>query len=200
MGLFTAKPVLVVDGTALLKAKGVRGNAAPRQQLQLLRALVRTAQRENLSITVVFSGKPLDKAPHNKVVEGVRTRYAKTDEALPKELKKALKQSGPCGVLVLDDAALESKVRRSGNDTLRITTFRKLLDDSGDSAFSGGGNNGGDGGKKRSRNNRRDRNPPRDNRSGGKKGGGRKQQEQKPQHEKPQTEKDTISQMIDLVD
>jgi hypothetical protein len=200
MGLFTAKPVLVVDGTALLEAKGVRGSAAPRQQLQLLRALVRTAERENLSITVVFSGRPLDKAPHNKVVEGVRTRYAKTDAAVTKELKKALTQAGPCGVLVLEDAALETKVRRGGNDTLRISTFRKILDESGDQAFSGGGSKGGgDGAKRRPRNNRQERKPQRDNRPRGKKGGGRKQ-ERPPQNEKPQTEQDAISQMIDLVD
>lgn len=189
MGLFTAKPVLVVDGTALLKARGVRGNAAPRQQLQILRTLSRTAQRENLKITAVFSGKPLDKAPHNKVVDGVRTRYAKTDDGLRKELKKALSQAGSCGVLVTEDPEFEKQVS-GGNNTLRISTFRKMLDEGGDNAPSGGG-------RKRSRNNnRKPRNNKENRKSGGKKknsdGGGQKQSKKK--------DDDPISQMIDLVD
>ena len=95
MGLFGSKTcILVVDTAAVLKAKGVRGRAAPRQQLQILRSLSRLTQREKLKVTAVLVGEPLDKAPHNKVYEGVRIRYAKSDDLLDQELLKALKQAG----------------------------------------------------------------------------------------------------------
>jgi hypothetical protein len=130
MGLFgKAKSVLVVDTAAVLKTKGVRGRAAPRQQLQLLRALSRFVQRENLAVTAVLVGSPLDKAPHNQVVEGVRVRYTAAEEGLTSELSKALRQAGSGGILVTDDAALETRVLRGGGTLLRVSTFRKLLDD-----------------------------------------------------------------------
>jgi hypothetical protein len=206
MGLFgTAKSVLVVDTAAVLKTKGVRGRAAPRQQLQLLRALSRIVQREKLKVTAVLVGAPLDKAPHNKVFEGVRVRYAKSEEVLTKELIRALKQAGSAGVLVTEDVALENRVIRSGAITLRVSTFRKLLDDGNEPSENSGGN--GNYNNRPPRNDRRDRNRdrgPRQNRGGN-------QQQQQPPRPRPENEDveeerssnsgdDTISQMIDLVE
>jgi hypothetical protein len=198
MGLFgRTKSVLVVDTAAVLKTKGVRGRAAPRQQLQILRSLSRLVQRESLKVTAVLVGSPLDKAPHNKVFEGVRVRYAKSEEVLNKELISALKQAGSAGVLVTEDVALEARVIRSGSATLRVSTFRKMLDDGNEQNenMNNGGNNGGNGNRPQ-RNNRRDRGP-RPNRGGN------------PQQQRPETEEagessgggsDAISQMIDLVE
>lgn len=193
MGLFgTAKSVLVVDTAALLKTKGVRGRAAPRQQLQLLRALSRIVQREKLKVTAVLVGAPLDKAPHNKIFDGVRVRYAKSEEVLTKELLAALKQAGSSGVLVTEGVALENRVIKSGGTTLRVSTFRKLLDDGGDQQENGGGN-------RPQRNDRRDRNRgPRPNR------GGKQQSQRQKAEEQDRPERnsgnDAISQMIDLVE
>ena len=195
MGLFgTSKRTMVVSIDAILRSKGARGNVAPRQQLQVLRALSRVAQREKMNITAVVAGKPLNKAPHNKKFDGVRVRYAKTDDKIGTQLIKSLKQAGSSAVLVTEDVALEKKALRSGTDTLRISTFRKLLDDGAD---AGGGQGGGQGGGNRDRNNnnggrnnnRRDRGPRPE----------RKKQRQ-PKPEKRNEEQDEISQMIDLVD
>jgi len=204
MGLFgTTKSVLVVDTSAVLKAKGVRGRAAPRQQLQILRALSRFVQREKLKVTAVLVGAPLDKAPHNKVFEGVRVRYAKSEETLKKELLKALKQAGSAGVLVIEDVALETRVIKSGGTTLRVSTFRKLLDDSNEPNENNGGNNYNN---RPQRNNRRDHDRgPRQNR------GGNQQPQQQPSRQRPEKEDvaeernsnsgdDAIRQMIDLVE
>ena len=187
MGLFgTKKRTLVVDLAAVLKAKGARGRAAPRQQLQVLRSLSRLVQREKMDVTAVLVGKPLNKAPHNKRFDGVRVRYAKSDDKLSAELGRALKQAGDTGVLVTEDVALEKKVIRSGKGTLRVSTFRKLLDD-GNEPLSDQGN-APRGGNRKNRNNRRDRGP-RPN---------RKNAQPKPE-QKSQAE-DEISQMIDLVE
>jgi len=210
MGLFgTKKSVLVVDTAAVLKTKGVRGRAAPRQQLQLLRALSRFVQREKLNVTAVLVGEPLDKAQHNKVFEGVRVRYAKLEEMLNKELIKALKQAGSAGVLVTEDVALETRVLRAGGNVLRVSTFRKLLDDGIEQGENSGGNNNNrppnnrrdrDRGRDRDRDRDRDRGP-RPNRNNN-----NPQQQSQPRPPADEVEEqrgsgdDTISQMIDLVE
>jgi hypothetical protein len=187
MGLFgKAKTTLVVDVAAVLKAKGARGNIAPRQQLQILRSLSRFVQREKLKVTAVLVGQPLNKAPHNKIFDGVRVRYAKSDEALNSELLKALGQAGSGGVLVTEDVALEKRALQAGKETLRVSTVRKVLDD-GNEPDLGGGNGGGS--------RRGDRKPRRDR--------GPRQNQKKKQKEEPSSEQkreDAISQMIDLVD
>jgi len=191
MGLFkTSKRTLVVGVDAILKSKGGRDQNGPRQQLQMLRALSRVAQREKVNITAVIAGKPLNKAPHNKLFDGIRVRYAKTADQTASELIRSLKQAGSAGVLVTEDIALEKKALRSGTDTLRTSTFRKLLDDSAD---AGGGQNSG-GNRDRSnkfkrKNHGRDRKPRAENKK------------QRPAKEnKRKQEKDEISQMIDLID
>ncbi len=184
MGLFgTTKRTMVVDVAAVLKAKGVRGRAAPRQQLQVLRSLSRLVQREKLNVTAVIVGKPLNKAPHNKTFDHVRVRYAKVDEKLNKELHRAMNQAGATGVLVTEDVALEKKAIRSGKETLRVSTFRKLLDDGNEPV-----NDSGNGPRGNNRNNRRDRGPRPDRKNAQPKADKRVQQE------------DEISQMIDLVE
>jgi hypothetical protein len=203
MGLFgTAKSVLVVDTAAVLRTKGMRGRVAPRQQIQLLRALSRFVQREKLSVTAVLVGEALDKAPHNKVFDHVRVRYTKSEETLNKELCKALSQAGSAGVLVTEDVALENRVLRTGKSTLRVSTFRKLLDDGVEQNENNGGNNN------RPQNNRRDRDRdrsrdrdrgPRPNRNNNP----QQQQQSRPPVNEAEEQRggdDTISQMIDLVE
>lgn len=192
MGLFgTTKRTLVVDLAAVLKAKGARGRAQPRQQLQVLRSLSRLVQREKMNVTAVLVGKPLNKAPHNKKLDGVRVRYAKSDDKLNKQLRKALAQAGNMGVLVTEDVAVEKKVIRSGKDTLRVSTFRKLLDDGNEPVSNQGGGNRGN--NRNNRNNRRDRGPRQDRKND-------RPRNDRPKADKKAQEQDEISQMIDLVE
>lgn len=191
MGFFgTRKRTLVVSLDAILKSKGVRGQAAPRQQLQILRALSRLEQREKVNVTAVIAGKPLNKAPHNKTFDHVRVRYVKTNDEIGRELVKSLKQVGSNGVLVTENVDLEKKVIRSGADTLRISTFRKLLDDGGDQ------NNGGN----RDRNNGGRNNGGRNNRRNRDRGPRPEHKKEAPKRAAPKKEVDEISQMIDLVE
>ena len=191
MGLFgTTKRTLVVDLAAVLKAKGARGRAQPRQQLQILRSLSRLVQREKMNVTAVVVGKPLNKAPHNKKFDGVRVRYAKSDDKLNKQLRKALDQAGRHGVLVTEDVAIEKKVIRSGKDTLRVSTFRKLLDDGNEPVNNPGGGNRNN---RNNNNKRRDRGPRPDRKND-------RPKNDRPKPDKKAQEQDEISQMIDLVE
>ncbi len=211
MGLFgKTKSVLVVDTAAVLRTKGVRGRAAPRQNLQILRSLSRLVQRENLKVIAVLAGDPLDKAPHNAIFEGVRVRYANSEAMLDKELIKALKQAGSAGVLITDEVSLETRVLSAGGTLLRVSTFRKLLEDGNEQNENSGGNN----------NNERDRGPRRERDRGSRRDRDRGPRQNRnnnpqPQQQRPTNEEtierdnnsgnnnnsdDTISQMIDLVD
>jgi len=188
MGLFgTTKRTLVVDMAAVQKSKGMRGNVAPRQQLQILRSLSRVVQREKVNLTAVIVGKPLNKAPHNRKFDGVRVRYVKSEQKLGGALLKTVKQAGCAGVLVSEDVALEKKALKAGLDTLRVSTFRKLLDDSGEQGGSQNNNSGRD--RNNGRKNRRDRSQRPE-----------RKKQQKSKEEKREKEQDEISQMIDLVD
>ncbi|QHI70003.1 hypothetical protein [Tichowtungia aerotolerans] len=194
MGLFAnSKRNMVVSIDAILQSKGIRGRAVPRQQLQVLRSLSRLVQREKLNVTAVIAGKPLNKAPNNKKFDGVRVRYVKDESKTEAELIRSLKHAGSAGVLVTENVELETKVLRGGKDTLRTSTFRKLLDDGGD---EGGRQDGGnrDRSNNGGRKNRRERN---NNRSERKKQRPSKEKAPKKEQDK---EQDEISQMIDLVD
>lgn len=189
MGLFgTTKRTLVVDVAAVQKSKGMRGNPAPRQQLQILRSLSRVVQREKVNLTAVMVGKPLNKAPNNRKFEGVRVRYVKTPEKLGAALLKAVRQAGCAGVLVAEDEAVEKNAVKAGLDTLRVSTFRKLMDDQGEQSSSQNGNSGRDRNNNGRKKNRRERSPRPE------------RKKQKSKEEKRDQEKDEISQMIDLVD
>jgi hypothetical protein len=98
--------------------------------------------------------------------------------------------------LVTEDVALENRVLRAGKSTLRVSTFRKLLDDGAEQNENNSGNNN------RPQNNRRDRGRdrdrgPRPNRNNN------PQQQQRPADQVQEQRggaDDTISQMIDLVE
>lgn len=186
MGLFgQVHRIMVVDVAAALKSKGVRGRAMPRQQLQVLRSLSRLAKREKVKVIAVIAGEPLNKAPNNKEVEGVRVRYVKSADKLHAALLSSVKRAGSAGVLVTSHVELEKKAHRAGRETLRVSTFRKLLDDGSDEGGQGGGGN-------------RDRNNNRPRRDRDSRPDRRKPRPQKPA--KKREEVDEISQMIDLVE
>ncbi|MFA5687698.1 MAG: hypothetical protein WC959_00880 [Kiritimatiellales bacterium] len=200
MGLFgTAKPVLVVDVDTILKSKGVRGRAAPRQQLQILRMLSRLVQREKIKVIAAMTGKPLDKAPHNRIFDGVRVRYAGDEAKMTKELLRALRQAGSTGVLVTENIELENKIIRAGGKTLRVSTFRKLIDDTEQQSGNGKNNGGNNENNRNYRNQRRNKK----NRNSSASGAQPQQQWSKTDEEDNggnNNGSDPISQMIDLVD
>ncbi len=193
MRLFgTTKRTMVVDLDAVLKSKGVRGRAQPRQQLQILRLLSRMGQREKVNVTAVFVSEPLSKAPHNTVFDGVRVRYAKSDDDMKPQLLAGVKQAGGSAVFVTEDVAMENKVIRSGKDTLRVSTFRKLLDEGNEPIINKPvketrGNKRSNGRDNRERGPRSNRKPDRP---------AKKQQ----QVDRKSQAQDEISQMIDLVE
>lgn len=185
MGLFNllrpASTVLVVDVVSLNESLGMKGNVAPRNQLQTLRRLSRFAQREKLEVVAVISGSPLNKAPEGKKFEGILVLYSKSSEAHPRNLVKVTRSRGAGAVLVTGKAETEKLLGSKGR-SLRMSTFRKAFDVGGDQDAS-------------------DRSTGRSNRSSRrnrqKQPQGESKQERQPKESSPS---DAISELIDLVD
>lgn len=186
MGLFNlfkpASTVLVVDVVALNESLGMKGNVAPRNQLQTFRRLARFAQREKLTVVAVATGTPLNKAPAGRKFEGVVVLYSKSAQNHPNFLAKTTRSKGSGAILVSGNAAAEKLLGKSAMK-MRISTFRKAFD-------TGGGDT-----SQPDRSSGRGNRPPRRNKP--KQAQGAPVQERQPK-EKSQT--DAINELIDLVD
>lgn len=188
MGLFNlfkpASPVLVVDLVALNESLGMKGNVAPRSQLQSLRRLSRFAQREKISVVAVLGGTVLNKAPEGKKFEGIVVHYSKSAQDHPKVLSKITRSKGAGAVLVSGNAEAE-KLAGAGVAKMRISTFRKAFDLDGDQDQQERGSSGSGRGNRSSRRNRQ------------------KQSSNEPREErqpKDTSANDAINELIDLVD
>ncbi len=202
MGLFNlfkpGKTVVVMDGVSLNDAAGMKGNVAPRNQLQLLRRLSRFAEREKVGMVVVLSGSPLHKAPAGKKFESVTVLYSKSPEAHAKHVVKVAGSKGGGAILVSANAGIEKMALGAGTKTMRLSTFRKAFDTGGNSAEGGGDRQergGGERGGNRGNRSPRRRQP--------KKGGGEqpRRKERPPRKaESASSEADAINELIDLID
>lgn len=190
MGLFSlfksSKTVVVIDGVSLCETLGMKGKVPPRTQLQLLRRLSSFAQREKLSVVVVLTGSPLHKAPANKKFEEITVVYSKSLKAHAGYVVKTARSKGSGAILVSGNSAID-KTAGGGQQTMRMSTFRKAFDVGGndsDGSERGGSNRG---------NSNRNR-PP------------RRRQQKKAADTKPepppkeQSDADAINELIDLVD
>ena len=203
MGLFNlfkaSKSIVVVDGVSLNDALGMKGNVAPRNQLQTLRRLARFSQREKIDVVVVLSGSPLHKAPAGKKFEDITVVYSKSAEAHAKHVVKVAGSKGAGAILISGNAAVE-KAAGSGQKTMRMSTFRKVFDMGGD---------GGEGSDRSARSERggndrnKNRNRPqrrRQPKSGGEQKPQPKQEDQERPPKRENSESDAINELIDLVD
>lgn len=188
MGLFNlfkpASTVLVVDVVALHESLGMKGNIAPRNQLQTFRRLARFAQREKLDVVAVASGTPLNKAPNGKKFEGIVVIYSKSAKDHTKFLVSTTRSKGAGAILVSGNDAAE-KLLGAGGKRMRMSTFRKVFD----------ATTGEQGQSERSSGNGRGNRPPRRNRQ--------KQPQNDAKPERPPREMsdtDAINELIDLVD
>ena len=188
MGLFNlfkpAPAVLVVDVVALHESLGMKGNIAPRNQLQTFRRLARFAQREKIEMVAVASGTPLNKAPGGKKFEGVVVLYSKSADDHAKFLAATARSKGAGAILVSGNAAAEKLLGRGGKK-MRMSTFRKAFDagvGEQDQSDRSSGNSRGNRSPRRSR---------------------QKQAQSEPRAERPPREisdADAINELIDLVD
>lgn len=200
MGLFNlfkaSKTVVIVDGVSLNEVLGMKGNVAPRNQLQTLRRLARFSQREKIEVVAVLSGSPLHKAPAGKKFEDVTVVYSKSPETHSKYVVKVASSKGAGAILISGNAAVE-KTAGSSVQTMRMGTFRKIFDMGGEGGENSVRSDRGGNDRNKNRNRPQRRRQP-------KSGGEPKSQPKSEKQERPpnreNSESDAINELIDLVD
>lgn len=134
LGGGSASKACVVDGDRL--AGGDR--VGPGERFQALNRLARYATREELSVKVVFGGRPLREAGEGETFNGVQVFYGDSAEEVRNRLVSLARGSA---VLVTSDQALEQDMRARGKSTMRMSTLRKAMETS--TSEGGGRENGG---------------------------------------------------------
>jgi hypothetical protein len=171
----SASKVCVVDGDRL--AGGDR--VGPGERFQALNKLARFAAREELTVKVVFGGRPLREAGEGEKFNDVQVFYGETSDEVRKRLKKL---AGGGAILVTSDQALENESADRGTATMRLSTLRRAMESStsenggregGDRSggFGGRDRERGEGGRRGGRNRSRGRGGDRRPREGGQPGG-----------------------------
>ena len=114
LGGGSASNVCVVDGDRL--AGGDR--IGPGERFQALNKLARFAAREELTVKVVFGGRPLREAGEGEKFNDVQVYYGETSDDVRKRLAKL---SGGGAILVTSEQALEAEAANRGTPTMRLS-------------------------------------------------------------------------------
>lgn len=144
-----ARRTYIVDGARLIDEKTGR-RLGPREQVQVLQMLAKTAKQESIDIHVLLeSDRELREVKNGGDFNGVTVHFLENGEQLVAHaLKLCRKSSG--AVLVSSGVTLEGKAAEAGMTVMRNGTFRKAfchVEDSGKSR-------GGEGRKRKPRQNR----------------------------------------------
>ncbi len=125
-----SRRVHIVDAGALMN--GQRDRRSPLDLLNMLQRLGKFVQREKIELCAVLEGRPLREADEGSEFNGVRVFYADNAEQRADKILRLLDRYARKGVVVVTgDRKLESSVQARGGLTLRASTWRKALEDSG---------------------------------------------------------------------
>ena len=181
----------IVDAATLTADDKGTSQAAPGDQIQLLKNLSRFAEKENISITVAFESEPLRKVGNGDDFGPLKVYFAGTAKAFPALIAKLQKeaQRRTQVMVITSDERLEERCRSTGAVVMRGSTFRKALE-SVIGKQQGRQGSGGDGRRRsrRSSNNRRSS------------GGGDNTRKTAPEQSKKPSEANSVHDLIDLVD
>jgi hypothetical protein len=196
-----SEKLYIIDAAQL--AGGGNERLGPREQIQVLQQLSRFAEKEKIGIQAVFEGRALREVAHGENYGGIQVFFAENaanvQTLLLDLLKKGLRSKQ--ALVVTSSRPVEERALSMGGSIMRPMTFRK--------AFEDGGGDRGERGRGDSR--RRDRRrPPRQQRphqehqtppGGGEQSvaavGGTSEQ---PPQKNPSKEKDSVRDLIDLVE
>lgn len=131
-----AKQTCIIDASGFIEKRYREpgGQANPRDNFFVLKNLANFAQREELEIIAVFTGRPLREAGEGESFRGVTTHYAPDEKALLQKIG-AIARRCPAKKKVLvvsDDRRLESDALKHGRPCLRLATLRKGMEGNSD--------------------------------------------------------------------
>ena len=138
--------VYIVDAARMVdpRQRNGSGQASPRDNFAVLRTLSRFANREAVEIQAVFSGRALREAAEGQTFKGVRAFYAGNEAEIQEKIIGLVRRqvSRRDVVLLTDNAGLEKAASNSGAVCMRLSTFRKGLDEREERDRGGHGDRG----------------------------------------------------------
>lgn len=206
--LFGAKSgtgkIYILDAAPLHGAARPGDRLSPRDQVQVLQQLSRFVEREKIQAQAVFEGRPLREVAEGENFGPVQVFFVENAAALPDRIVELFRRAGAGrAVVVSGHPEVEKKVTEQGGSLIRPGTFRRAFDNGGGGGRPEGGGGGGDG-----RMNSRRRRRPRGGGGGGRgrpdgggNGGGDASQPPQPGSSPAQAQpKDSVRDLIDLVE
>ena len=131
-GSSSAETLFIVDGNGVLFPRG-GGRAGPRDMMDLMRRLGRFAAQEKVGMICAFEAQPLRSAGDGDEFSGVTVYYADNAARMSELMKDLIKRNRSSRLIVVTaDAAVEKQAESAGARPLRPTTFRKVLEPSGE--------------------------------------------------------------------
>jgi predicted RNA-binding protein with PIN domain len=145
----------IVDPAPRLPGKEKREKLTPAEQVKFLQRLSRFVRKEGLEVVAVFATKELRAVQHRGDFQGIQVCFEPDLEGFNQMVADLVRdQSQHARVTVItEDEPLERAVVGMGADAMRLGTFAKALEGSGDSR----GENGGGGASRSARPHRRPR-------------------------------------------
>lgn len=179
--------VYIIDASSIDQDK--QKQMSPHQQISVLKRLASFAKKEGISIQALLDGKPLRVVADGGDFSGVTVYFTREKMDIATLIRKRLKSVRANKITVItNDQGLEADVEASGGQLMSTSTFRKAL------GGGGGRSKGSSGNRRRSGSSSR---RSKRGRGGSKRGGNRKGKSQKGGKK---SEKDHVSDLIDLVD
>lgn len=109
------------------------GHPSPRDLFFALKDLARFREKEGVNIIAFFLCRPLREASDGENYKGVTVYYAGNSEGIRNKILKTIKQY--CRrkdvVVLTSDIQLERAARQSGAECMRLSTFKKALEEVG---------------------------------------------------------------------
>ena len=121
----------LVDGNNVMGQRVGWHRDKPGAQRRLLAELAEMIQQQNVAVTVVFDGKPLDGVDDGSDVDGVAVYFARPgSDADDRIVELARDAPEPEQILVVtSDRQLIGRLQQLGVETMRSGQFRMLLEE-----------------------------------------------------------------------
>jgi hypothetical protein len=129
---------MIVDGTRWAEGRG-GDRQSPREQVQILQAIVRFAKQEKIETQVVFEGRPLREVSDDGDFNGLKVFFTEKQGSAGDLVLSRARSAGTSGLMVFTaDPAVEQKAAAMGCGVMHTSTLRKATEGGGQQFDQGG--------------------------------------------------------------
>ena len=121
----------LVDGNNVMGQRVGWHRDKPGAQRQLLVELAEMTRQQNVAVTVVFDGQPLDGINDGSNLDGVTVYFARSGSDADERIVELAQDAPEPGQIlaVTSDRQLSDRLQQLGAETMRSGQFRRLLEE-----------------------------------------------------------------------